>query len=142
MERASITLCLAILICGGTTTSPLARAPQAPVVVNPQTGAEMTTYYLVLLRRGPAWTASVTPETSAVSKGHMENIERLTKAGRMVVAGPFLEQTGDKALAGLFILRAGSAAEARALVDGDPAVKAGRFVYEILPWLGPTTLRH
>lgn len=104
--------------------------------------AGMRQYYMVFLRRGPAWTAAVTPDTTKVSQGHMANIERLTKEGRMVVAGPFEGQTGERALAGIFILRAASMEEARALTETDPAVKAGRFVYEIAPWWGPASLRY
>ena len=115
--------------------------PAQTTVINPTSGTEMITYYMVLLRRGPAWTATATPESSAVSKGHMENIQRLTAAGKMVVAGPFLEQTGAQALTGLFILRVASLDEAKQTVATDPAVKAGRFTYEIIPWLGPKTLR-
>jgi uncharacterized protein YciI len=135
-----------LLVVGGLLASPsfaVSQAPQAPpTVINPTTGTEMTTYYMVLLRRGPAWTANVTPESAAVSKGHMENIQKLTAAGKMVVAGPFLEQSGAQALAGLFILRVASLDEAKATVSTDPAVKAGRFTYEIIPWLGPTTLKY
>ena len=133
---------LALLIVATVATSwqTHAQAPQAPAVADP-TAAEMTTYYMVLLRRGPTWTSAVTPETQAVSQGHMDNIRRLTSAGTMVVAGPFLEQSGDRALAGLFILRVATADEAKALAESDPAVKARRFTYEILPWLGPRTLR-
>ena len=71
----------------------------------------------------------------------MANIQRLTKEGKMVVAGPFDGQTGERALAGIFILRVSSMEEAKALADSDPAVKAGRFVYEIAPWWGPKSLR-
>ena len=71
-----------------------------------QAPTEMAQYYAVFLRRGPAWTAADTPEVRAVSQGHMDNIRKLTEAGKMVVAGPFLDQTGERALAGLFILRA------------------------------------
>jgi uncharacterized protein YciI len=60
----------------------------------------------------------------------------------MVVAGPFDGQTGDRALAGIFILRAASVDEATTVADSDPAVKAGRFVYEIAPWWGPKSLRY
>jgi len=136
---------LPLLVIAGLLASPslaISQAPQAPATVtNPTTGTEMTTYYMVLLRRGPAWTATVTPESAAVSKGHMDNIQKLTAAGKMVVAGPFLDQTGAQALAGLFILRVASLDEAKATVSTDPAVKAGRFTYEIIPWLGPTTLK-
>ena len=103
---------------------------------------EMTQYYMVILRRGPAWTSAVTPETTKVSQGHMANIQRLTKEGKMVVAGPFDGQSGDRALAGIFILRVASMDDAKAVAESDPAVKAGRFVYEIAPWWGPKSLRY
>ena len=99
-------------------------------------------YYMVFLRRGPAWTAAATPEATKVSQGHRANIDRLTKEGLMVVAGPFEGTSGDRALAGIFILRVDSMEAAKAAVDTDPAVKAGRFVYEIVPWWGPASLRY
>ena len=106
-----------------------------------QAQTEMRMYYMVFLRRGPAWTAAVTAETRKISDGHMANIQRLTKDGVMVVAGPFEGQTGDKALAGIFILKVDSLDAAKAAVATDPAVKAGRFTVEILPWWGPASLR-
>ena len=121
-----------------------AQAAPAPA----QTGAapapppDMRVYYMVFLRRGPAWTTAVTPETTKVNQGHRANIDRLTKEGLMVVAGPFEGTSGDRALAGIFILRVPSMEAARAAVETDPAVKAGRFIYEIVPWWGPATLRY
>lgn len=103
---------------------------------------EMSRYYAVFLRRGPAWTAEATPAVKAIGEGHMANIRRLAAEGKLVVAGPFLDQTGDHALAGLFIFRVDSAEATKALVETDPAVKAGRFTYEIVPWLGPKNLRY
>ena len=103
---------------------------------------EMRMYYMVFLRRGPAWTAATTPEVTAVSRAHRANIDRLTKEGLMVVAGPFEGTSGDRALAGIFILRVASMQAAHATVDSDPAVKAGRFVYEIVPWWGPASLKY
>ncbi|HEX5107682.1 MAG TPA: YciI family protein [Vicinamibacterales bacterium] len=132
---------LVLLTSAGYLASPIQAQSQTPARIVSPNGTEMSTYYIVLLRRGPKWTSAVTPETSAVSKAHMDNIERLTQSGQMLVAGPFLDQTGDRALAGMFILRAASADAAKSLADSDPAVKAGRFVYEILPWLGPASLR-
>jgi uncharacterized protein YciI len=118
-------------------------ADQAPApAASAPAASEMTQYYMVFLRRGPAWTAAATPESTKVSQGHMANIQRLTKEGKMVVAGPFDGQSGDRALAGIFILRAASMEEAKGLTESDPAVKAGRFVYEIAPWWGPKSLRY
>ena len=121
-----------------------AQAPQSTAQTAAQAAqqTEMKLYYMVFLRRGPAWTAATTPEATAVSRGHRENIDRLTKEGLMVVAGPFEGTSGDRALAGIFILRVASMEAAKAAVDSDPAVKAGRFVYEIVPWWGPATLRY
>jgi uncharacterized protein YciI len=129
----------ALVVSSSAAAQPAAQSP--PVVRSPD-GTEMTQYFVVLLRRGPAWTSALTPETTKVSQGHQANIQRLTKEGKMVVAGPFDGQTGERALAGIFILRVASMDEAKAAVDTDPAVKAGRFVYEIAPWWGPTSLKY
>ena len=141
MTRRLIMLALALVFAAGLHA---AQAPQSAA----QTAAglaqqtEMKLYYMVFLRRGPTWTAAPTPEATAVSRGHRANIDRLTKEGLMVVAGPFEGTSGDRALAGIFILRVASMEAAKAAVETDPAVKAGRFVYEIVPWWGPATLRY
>ncbi len=103
---------------------------------------EMITYYLVMLRRGPNWTADLTPEIEELQRQHLAHINRLAETGELVLAGPFIEQSGDKALAGLFIFKVESEKAARELTESDPAVKAGRLVYEIYPWLGPSTLSY
>ena len=103
---------------------------------------EMITYYLVMLRRGPNWTADKTPEIEKLQKQHLEHINQMAETGELVLAGPFIEQSGDKSLAGLFIFKVESEQAARELTESDPAVKAGRLVYEIYPWLGPSTLSY
>jgi uncharacterized protein YciI len=128
---------MAVLVA--TLAALFAQAAPAPTAAPP---TEMTQYFMVFLRRGPAWTSAVTPETRAVSAGHMANIQAMTKAGKLLVAGPFADQEGERALAGIFILKVATTEEAKALVETDPAVQAGRFVYEIAPWYGPTTLRY
>jgi uncharacterized protein YciI len=118
-----------------------AAPPAAPPGAKPGADmmARMTTYYVAFLRRSPTWTAGGAG-AEELMKGHMANMQRLAKEGKLVLAGPFLEQTGPGSLAGLFFLRAGSLAEAQNLVDTDPAVQAGRFTREIVPWLGPKVL--
>lgn len=140
----TVRFCLVALAAGVLATSSDAgvQAQPASATAPVQPPTEMRRYYMVFLRRGPAWTAAVTPETTKVSQGHQANIQRLTKEGLMVVAGPFEGTSGDRALAGIFILRVESMDAARAAADGDPAVQAGRFVYEIVPWWGPATLKY
>jgi uncharacterized protein YciI len=137
IRRCSIVLVVALCVASASAT----QAPQTTTTA-PGTQTEMRQYYMVFLRRGPAWTSASTPEAAAVSRGHQANIQRLTKEGLMVVAGPFEGTSGDRALAGIFILRVDSMEAARAAVNTDPAVTAGRFVYEIVPWWGPATLRY
>jgi uncharacterized protein YciI len=93
---------------------------------------DMTTVYLVLLRKGPSWTAGETPAIAELQKQHMANIRALFKAHKLVIAGPIDDQTGD--LRGIFILEAASLDEAKALVATDPGVKAGRIAAVIYPW--------
>ena len=121
--------------------APVSR-PGTPAAAPAPAPAEMRMYYMVFLRRGPIWTAAATPEAVKLGQAHRANIDRLTKEGLMVVAGPFEGTSGERALAGIFILRVGSMEAAKAAVDSDPAVIAGRFVYEIVPWWGPASLRY
>ena len=132
---------LAALAASAVAQSP-STPPSSQSAAAAQAPTEMRLYYMVFLRRGPAWTAAPTPEATKVSQGHRANIDRLTKDGLMVVAGPFEGTSGDRALAGIFILRVASMEAAKAAVDTDPAVKAGRFVYDIVPWWGPASLRY
>src|SRR5688572_11444262 len=136
-------LVLAFVALGATAHIGAQVTPASPQsAAAPAPPPDMRVYYMVFLRRGPAWTAAVTPETTKVNQGHRANIDRLTKEGLMVVAGPFEGTSGDRALAGIFILRVPSMEAATAAVETDPAVKAGRFIYEIVPWWGPATLRY
>jgi uncharacterized protein len=108
------------------TPSPPAKAPD----IGPG-GFEMTTYYVGFLYRGAKWTPEQTAETEALQKGHLANILKLAQEGKLVVAGPFTDG-GD--LRGIFVFRVGSMAEAQALAESDPAVKAGRLRLEFHPW--------
>ena len=94
----------------------------------------MTTAYFAFLTRGEKWTPEKTPQTEAIQKAHMDNINRLAETKKLVVAGPF----GDNGvLRGIFVFKVGSLEEAKALAETDPAVQAGRLALEIHPWLVP-----
>jgi len=65
------------------------------------------------------------------------------KAGKLVLAGPFDAPASDRdGYAGLFVLDVASEAEARALLDGDPAIQAGRLVPELRTWYGPAGITY
>ncbi len=99
---------------------------------------EMTSYVFGLLRKGPNWGAGSKEERERIQAGHMANIRRMAEAGRLIVAGPL---TDDGDIRGIFIFRAKSPDEVRGMAEQDPAIKAGRLVLELHPWLAAAGLR-
>ena len=98
------------------------------------TPEKMMTAYLAFLVRGEKWTPEKTPQTEAIQKAHLENINKLAEMKKLVVAGPF----GDNGtLRGIFVFRVNSIEEARELAATDPAVQAGRLALQIHPWVVP-----
>jgi len=92
---------------------------------------ELTSYYFVLLTRGPEWTADKTPATEKIQAAHLANITKLHDAGKLVLAGPFTDNGNWR---GIFIFKTSSIEETKSLIENDPAVQAGRLSYEIHPW--------
>jgi len=92
---------------------------------------KMVQFQIALLRKGPNWNGTAEPQRKLILKQHFANVMSLLDTGKAVVAGPMGDDTD---LAGIFILRAASAAEAKTWVEADPAVKAGLLVAEIHPW--------
>ena len=108
-----------------------AQAPAAEPSKAPGLPPGLAKVYLVLLKKGPSWTAEKTDETKAIQAGHMANIERLWKEKKLIVAGP----SGDDGdLRGVFVFDTDSLDEAKALAASDPAVKAGRLAPEFHSW--------
>ena len=95
------------------------------------TGDNLKAYFFVLLKAGPhRGQDSVT--MAKIQKGHLENINRMASLGKLNVAGPFIDD-GD--LKGIYIFDSDSEEEVRAMIENDPAIKAGRLTYEIHPWM-------
>jgi len=67
----------------------------------------------------------------------LKNITRLAEEGKLIIAGPFLD---DQPLRGIFIFDVTTIEEARLLTLTDPAIKAGTLVMELHPWYGPAAL--
>jgi uncharacterized protein len=93
--------------------------------------SKLIQFHMALLKKGPNWTGAQTPESQKILHQHLVNVLAMLDSGKAVAAGPFGDDTD---LAGIFILRASSAAEAKSWADSDPAVKAGLFVAEMHPW--------
>jgi uncharacterized protein YciI len=94
----------------------------------------MTVYYMGIISRGPEWTQEETPQTIALQEQHLAYIDTLSKDGVMVLAGPFLH---DGTMRGIFLFKTDSFDAAKKLSQNDPAVKAGRLIVDVYPWMVP-----
>lgn len=97
----------------------------------------MKQYVLVLLKTGENKTASK-EESSQAFRGHMENISKLAKEGKLIVAGPLGKN--DQTYRGIFIFDVPSVEEAKILVSTDPAIKAKLLDAELYEWYGSAAL--
>lgn len=91
----------------------------------------MRVYVLAIIEKGPKWTKEPTPESTEMLKGHMANIGRMAKEGKLILAGP-LAEAGDAA--GIFLFDTTSIDEARKWCDTDPAIAGGRFTVKLWKW--------
>ena len=107
-------------------------SPVADPALAKQLGADeqgMHKYVLVILKTGPHRVPDG-PARDKVFKGHFANIKRLASAGKLVLAGPFDEQTGWR---GMFVFAVDTKEEAEQLVSTDPVIKEGEMVAEYHP---------
>lgn len=90
---------------------------------------KLVEFHMALLKHGPKYLA--TGMSKELQGQHVAHVMSLLESGKATIAGP-LGDEGD--IAGIYVLRAKSAEEARAWADNDPAVKAGFFVADLHPW--------
>ena len=97
----------------------------------PKEEHKLVQFQMAILKKGPAWDSTKAEDRNSILQQHLRNVLALLDSGKAIIAGPFNDSSD---LAGIFILRAASAEEAKAWVDADPAVKAGLMVPEMHPW--------
>jgi len=96
----------------------------------------MKKYVMAFLKSGP--NRSEDKETrSKLQRAHLDNITRLAEEGKLVLAGPFLDD-GD--IRGIYVFNVESIEEAEQLTNSDPAIQAGSLIMELHPWYGSAAL--
>jgi uncharacterized protein len=111
--------------------APATATQEAPKKQGEMDMSQMKTYYMALLKKGP-YQPTDTAEVNSIQRGHMAHIRKMAADGKLVMAGPFLDN-GE--LRGIFIFDVTSMEEAQALTAADPAVKAGKLIMELHPWM-------
>ena len=97
----------------------------------------MRRYVLVVLKTGP--TRVDDPEArKAMFAGHFANITRWSEGGKLVLAGPFMEDAAG--WRGLYVFAVADQAEARALTETDPVIVNGEMIAEYHDWYGSAAL--
>ncbi|MBK9125617.1 MAG: hypothetical protein IPM16_21165 [Chloroflexi bacterium] len=89
----------------------------------------MSLYFLAIYTKGPIWSPESTPQTEETQRAHLAYNGTLAENGTYKIVGPFYEPPDP--WRGMLLIKANSLDQARALVDGDPAVQSGRLRYEI-----------
>ena len=96
----------------------------------------MRKYVMAFLKRGPN-RPSDQQKSEELQRAHMENIGRMADARKLVVAGPFLDNSD---LRGIYIFNVTSIEEAEELTNTDPAIIYGSLVMELKEWYGSAAL--
>lgn len=94
--------------------------------------ADLQTFYIYFLNKGPNSGKGTPEERKEIQVKHMAHLNSLGAAGK--IAGPFMHDGEQR---GLVILAADSVDAARKIGEADPAVKAGVFKVEVFTLIVP-----
>jgi len=97
----------------------------------------MKKFVFVILKTGTNESTDTILKDSCFT-GHMNNINRLVKEKKLIVAGPMVKN--EKSYRGIFILDVSTIKEANILLETDPAIKAKFLDAELYEWYGSAAL--
>ncbi|MDJ0940329.1 MAG: YciI family protein [Woeseiaceae bacterium] len=80
--------------------------------------------FAVEIKIGPNWDAAKAPSDQAFFKEHSANLKRLRDEGHIVMGARYSD-------IGLIIIAAATKEAVRTMMDQDPSMSAGTFVFEV-----------
>jgi uncharacterized protein len=96
----------------------------------------MKKYVFAFLKSGPTKIDDAAKRKD-LQVAHLKNIQRMAEEGKLVVAGPFLD---NQPIRGIYIFNVTTVEEAKKLVETDPSIQAGTLEMELHPWYGSAAL--
>lgn len=96
----------------------------------------MKTYVMAFLKRGPNRDLD-SIKAFKLQMAHLKNIQKMAEDGKLVLAGPFLDNSD---LRGIYIFNVETIEEAENLTKTDPAIEAGSLEMELKKWYGSAAL--
>lgn len=97
----------------------------------------MKSYVLVILHTGENTTADAALVQNSF-RGHLDNINRLVKEGKLSLAGPLGKN--EKSYRGIFILNVNTIEAAEELLATDPAIREKLLAADLYIWYGSAAL--
>ncbi len=138
MKKLFLLLALGIVWYGGATAQ--TDNPNYDKALADSLGADdygMKSYVFVILKSGPAQIDDK-QKVGELFRGHLDNINRLVKLKKLIVAGPFGKNDHD--YRGLFIFDVKSKEEVLVLLQSDPAINEKLLEAELFDWYGAAAL--
>lgn len=133
MKKALLIIASVALSLNCLAQSSPATKPVYDAVLAKKLGADdygMKKYVMAFLKEGSTQLKD-SAANMQLQMAHLKNIGRLAAEGKLVVAGPFLD---NQPLRGIFIFNVETVDEAQKLTETDPAIKAGTLVMELHPF--------
>lgn len=96
----------------------------------------MKKYVMAFLKSGPNRDQDSITRAN-LQRAHLDNITTMANAGKLVLAGPFLDAGKIR---GIYIFNVETIAEAKELTNSDPAIQAGSLIMELKEWYGSAAL--
>lgn len=130
---------IALLVITGTACFAQSKNPQYDAQLAQKLGADdygMKTYVMAFLKTRPNRLKD-SAASAQLQMAHLKNIMRLAEEGKLMVAGPSLDNQDIK---GIFIFNVSTVEEAKKLTETDPAIEAGSLIMELHPWYGSAAL--
>ena len=101
----------------------------AMLAVGAQEVTTSSSHFVIVLERGPNWLPGKTASQQPLQE-HGRYLQRLMAIGKLVLAGPFLDDQG-----GFILLKAANLAEAQQIANEDPASHNGILRPTVHPFM-------